>query len=398
MKIKTNSNPINNQTLNENTNENTAKNTKHRGQSAKTNEANQNDLAKSRIARKVPKLYPSKPSNNLVSIVVPAYKESGNIKTYPEKLLPYLDKLPYKYELIIVDDGSNDKSPNDETWDELVKLYNMYPDKVSIIRHARNYGMTSAMQTGVNASRGDYIIFYSADLEIHPKEITNVIEKLDEGYDFVNTARQKRWSESGINKLIRQIPSKFANRLANKVLNSDITDNGSGLKGYKRFILDNFKLYGEIQRLMASYTSFYTKRYIEIPVEYYERTFGQSAYGGIKGLFRRTFAVFFDLAELKFMTTFSTKPFTLKPGRAFGFSGILVSLLGALITLYMIGIKLLTGASIGSRPLFIMGLIFVVLGVQLVIMGMLGELLIRIYYESSSTKNFVVAEEHLAKN
>lgn len=355
-------------------------------------------MGKSTKEYKVPKLFPSKPENGLVSIVVPAYKESGNIATYQEKLLPYLEKLPYKYELVVVDDGSNDKKSDDETWDKLKELHQKYPDKVTVVRHARNYGMTSAMQTGVEASKGDYVVFYSADLEIHPKEIAKVVEKLDEGYDFVNTQRQKRWSESGFNKIIRQFPSKMANGLANKVLDSRITDNGSGLKGYKRFILDNFKFYGEIQRLMAAYSSFYTKRYIEIPVEYYERTFGESAYGGIKGLFKRTFAVFLDLAELKFMTTFSTKPFTLKPGRAFGFGGIVVSFLGLATTLYMFGLKLITGASIGSRPLFIVGLIFIVLGVQLVVMGMLGELLLRVYYESGKTKNFVVAEKHEAKN
>lgn len=347
---------------------------------------------------KTPKLYLTKPANGLVSIVIPAYKESGNIATYQEKLFPYLDKLPYRYELVIVDDGSNDKSADDETWDRLVALHQSQPDKVTIVRHARNYGMTSAMQTGVETSRGDYVLFYSADLEIHPKEIARVIEKLNEGYDFVNTLRQKRWSESGFNKLVRQVPSKLANKLANKILGSTITDNGSGLKGYKRFILENFKFYGEIQRLMGSYTAFFTKRYIEIPVEYYERTFGESAYGGIKGLLKRTFAVFLDLAELKFMTTFSTKPFTLKPGRAFSFSGMIVSFLGLATTLYMLGLKLFTGASIGSRPLFIVGLIFIVLGVQLMVMGMLGELLLRVYYESGSTKNFVVAEKHLARN
>lgn len=342
---------------------------------------------------KVPKLYPTKPANGLISIVIPAYKESGNIVTYEEKLLPFLDKLPYKYELIVVDDGSTDKALQDETWDKLKEFHNKHKNKVKVLRHVRNYGMTSAMQTGVDASKGDYVIFYSADLEIHPKEIAKIVEKLDEGYDFVNTQRQKRWSENSTSKLVRQLPSTMANALANKVLGSQVTDNGSGLKGYKRYILDNFKLYGEIQRLMASYTSFYTKRIIEIPVEYYERTAGESAYGGIKGMFKRTFAVLLDLTELKFMTTFATKPFTLKPGRTFGFGGMVVSFLGFALTVYLVLLKLFTGVSIGTRPLFIVGLIFIVLGIQLIVMGMLGELLIRIYFESSKTKNFVVAEK-----
>lgn len=338
----------------------------------------------------------TKPANNLVSIVVPAYKEAGNVKRYAKEIIPVLEKLKYDYELIVVEDGAWDKSPNDETWLEMVNLQKNFPKNVTILRHARNYGMTGAMQTGVEASKGDYVLFYSADLEIDPNEILTVVDKLDEGYDFVNTAREKRWNESFLDKAVRSLPSKFANSLITKTLKTHMADNGSGLKGYKRYIIANMNLYGEMQRLMASYTGNLTRNYIEVPVKYMERTFGESAYGGIKGMFKRTFAVILDLTGLKFMATFSTKPLTLMPSRAFGFTGMLILFLGLSDTFYMAVLKIM-GQDIGTRPLFIVGLIFIVMGVQMIMFGMLGELMLRTYYESGKTKNFIVADKRERK-
>ncbi len=334
-----------------------------------------------------------KNQSKLVSVIIPAYREEGNIKRYPTDLIPVLNKLPYNYELIIVEDGSKDKDPNDKTWEVLIDLQKKYPDKVTILRHVRNYGMTAAMQTGFESSRGDYIIFYSADLEIDPKDIKKVIEKLDEGYDFVNTAREKRWNESFLNKFIRKVPSKFANILITKTFNTHMQDNGSGLKGYKRYIIKNLPLRVEMQRLMASYTGTLTRNFTEIPVKYLERQYGESAYGGIKGMFKRTYAVVLDLTGLKFLTTFSTKPFSLNPSRAFGFTGLLTLLVGISITFYMLFVKFFLSQNIGTRPLFILGLIFIVLGVQMVMFGMLGELLLRLYYEAGKTQNYIVAEK-----
>ncbi len=326
-----------------------------------------------------------------VSIIIPAYKESGNIKRYEKELLPVLDKLKYEYELIIVEDGSPD---NGASWEEMVKLYEKYPKKIKIARHARNYGMTGAMQSGVEISKGDYVIFYSADIEIDPAEIQNVIKKLDEGYDFVNTAREKRWSEEKSDKFIRQLPSKLANALVTKTLGTKMEDNGSGLKGYKRYIIENMPLYLEMQRIMASYTGTLTRKYIEIPVKYNERKFGTSAYGGMKGMLKRTYAVILDLLGLKFMSTFSTKPFTLNPGRAFGFTGLVTLGIGFVVTVYMLVEKIFFSQDIGTRPLFIVGLIFIVMGVQMIMMGMLGELQLRTYYELGKTKNFIIAEKY----
>lgn len=341
-------------------------------------------------------IFPTKSKNNLVSIIIPAFKEAGNVARYDKELVPVLEKLSYEYELIIVEDGSTDKKPEDATWFELLKLQQKHPNNITVIRHARNYGMSSAMQTGVEHSNGDYVVFYSADLEIDPQEIKNVIDKLDDGYDFVNTIREARWSEQKSDTFVRQIPSKFANALVTKTLGTKMADNGSGLKGYKRYIIENLRLYEEMQRIMASYTGNLTKKYIEIPVKYNERTFGTSAYGGMKGMLKRTYAVILDLLGLKFMSTFATKPFTLNPGRAFGFTGLVTFGFGILITVYMLVTKLF-GQDIGTRPLFTVGLIFIVLGVQMIMMGMLGELMMRIYYESGKTKNFIVAEKHLAK-
>ena len=343
-------------------------------------------------------LFKTEPKNNLVSIIIPAYGEAGNIALYEKELIPELEKLPYDYEVIITEDGTTDKKPDDKTWEELVKLQKKFPQKVSVLRHSRNYGMSASLQSGVDHASGDYIIFYAADLEISPSDISKVIKKLDEGYDVVNTVRGARWTESGSNKILRKIPSYIANLLIHKLLGVKSKDNGSGLKGYKRFIIENMRLYGEMQRMMFSYSGMYTKKMIEIPVEYYERKHGESYYGGFANMIRRTFEVVLDLMELKFMSSFSVRPFHLKPGRAFGFTGIVILLIGSLISFYMFIAKFFQGQDIGTRPLFTLGLIFIVMGVQMIMMGMLGELMTRIYYEGSNTKNYVVAEKRLAKD
>ncbi len=321
---------------------------------------------------------------NLVSIVVPCYNEEKNLERFEGELLPILEKLPYEYELLLVDDGST----KDKTWEVIQRLAKKHT-QIKGLRHSRNYGMGAAYQTGFDKAQGKYVLVYSADLEIKPEEILKVVEKLDEGYDLVNTHRKGRWSEGGgIKSTMRRVPSKIANKLIKKISGVEVKDTGSGLKGFRRFIVDNLKIYGDMHRFLPAYASLYTKKFYEFDVEYQERMYGKSAYGSIK----RTFAVFLDLFTMKFMLSFATKPFTMMPGRIFGSTGIASFTIGSLATLYALFLKFGLGQPIGQRPLFIGGLVLTVFGMQLIMTGLLGELMMRTYFESSARKPYIVAE------
>jgi glycosyltransferase involved in cell wall biosynthesis len=319
----------------------------------------------------------------LVSIVIPCYHEEKNIERFENELIKYCESLKdYEFEYIAVDDGST----KDLTWEKLAELSNKHKNFISL-RHSRNYGMSGAYQTGFDASSGEYVLTYSSDLEIPAKYIKDVLEELDSGVDCVNTLRTGRWQESLKGSLIRRLPSNIAQYFIEKVSGVSIKDNGSGLKGFRRFIIDNLRLYGEMHRFMPSYSSLYTKRIKEIPVEYQDRIYGSSNYGSLK----RTISVFLDLFTLKFMLTFSTKPFSFMPGRVFGSTGFVTFTAGFFLLLYTVGyLKLFLNESINDRPLFTGGLIMIVTGMQLMMTGLLGELMMRSYYEGSGRKPYIV--------
>jgi glycosyltransferase involved in cell wall biosynthesis len=323
-------------------------------------------------------------SGKLVSIVIPCYNEEKNVERYATELLPVLDRLPHDYEVIAVEDGST----KDDTWGALTRL-SKNNTKFKAVRHSRNYGMGAAYQTAFDMSRGDYVVLYSADLEIPAEAILDVIKKLDEGYDVVNTNRKGRWKENGVSALIRRVPSNIANWLIQKISGVKVLDTGSGLKGFRRFVIKNLNIYGDMHRFLPAYSSLYTQKITEFDVEYKERTYGAPAYGSLK----RTFSVFLDLFSMKFMLSFATKPFSMMPGRIFGTAGLLSFFFGSVGTAYLIFVKIAFGQSIGDRPLFTGSLILVIFGVQLIMTGLLGELLLRIYFEGSNRKPYIVAEQ-----
>lgn len=325
-----------------------------------------------------------KESSKLVSIVIPCYNEEKNIERFDKELFPVLDKLPYEYEVIAVDDGSQ----KDKTWETLRKVAKNNP-KFKALKHSRNYGMGAAYQTAFDKSKGDYVITYSADLEISPEYIAEVVKKMDEGYDMVNTHRTGRWQGKGFASLLRTIPSKMANKLIINISGVDVKDTGSGLKGFKRFIIDNLRIYGDMHRFLPAYSGLYTKRITEFEVDYQDRTYGKSAYGSIK----RTFAVFLDLFSMKFMLSFATKPFSMMPGRIFGTLGMGAFGLGGVIGVYLAFVKIILGQPIGNRPLLLGGVVLIIAGIQLIMTGMIGELLMRTYFESSGKKVYIVSEK-----
>jgi len=317
----------------------------------------------------------------LVSIVIPCYNEEKNIPLVYKALKTTLEDATFDYELIFIEDGSKDK-----TWEELLNIAD--DKKVKLLRHGKNMGMTQAYQNGFDHSKGDYVLTYSSDIEIDPKEILRVVEKLDDGYDVVNTHRVGRWTGKATS-FLRTIPSHIANELIVKVTGVRLKDNGSGLKGFKRFVIKNLHMYGEMHRYFAAYCGLFTDKITEIEVKYKDRVYGTSAYGSLS----RTFKVFFDLFSLKFLVSMSKKPYNLMPGRLFGSVGVGLFFLGAVIGVYLTFVKFYLGESIGNRPLLTVGVLFLILGVQLFMTGLLGELLMRIYFDTGDKEIYTLKEE-----
>jgi glycosyltransferase involved in cell wall biosynthesis len=322
-------------------------------------------------------------ANKLVSIVIPCYNEEKNIPLLYSELKGVLETAPFDYELIMVDDGS----AKDNTWVELLKIA-AQDKKVKLLQHGRNMGMTQAYQNGFDHACGDYVLTYSSDIEIGAKEILRVVEKLDQGFDVVNTHRVGRWKTGKATSFLRTIPSSIANELIVKITGVRLKDNGSGLKGFRKFVVKNLRMYGEMHRFFAAYCSLYTNKITEIEVEYKDRIYGKSNYGSIM----RTFKVFFDLFSLKFLVDMSKKPYTWMPGRLFGSVGVGLFGIGSLMSIYLVVQKIALGMDIGGRPLLIFAVLFVLLGMQLVMTGFLGELLMRIYFDAGDRKVYTVKE------
>ena len=318
-------------------------------------------------------------AEKLVSIIIPCYNEEKNINRTLDALLKFAAAHPkYNFEFIAVDDGSKDK-----TWEVIKGYAKQYPHVVGI-NQMRNFGQSAAYQAGFDVSKGDYVLVFSADLEIGIENIEKVLDLLEEGHDFVNTNRAGRWN----NGKTRKVKSGMANWLISCFSKINMKDRGSGLKGFTRQMIENLRLYGEMHRFIPDYLSVYGAKMTEFDVEFKDRDYGKSAYSGTG----RSIRVLLDLLTLRFMLFFATKPFYMMPGRLFGFTGVALASVGGLVEIYLAVLKLVYGQSIGSRPLFILGVLMIIVGIQSMMMGLLGELMLRVYFESSDRKNYTVRE------
>ncbi|OGC46438.1 hypothetical protein A2V49_02800 [candidate division WWE3 bacterium RBG_19FT_COMBO_34_6] len=311
----------------------------------------------------------------LISIVIPCYNEEKNIDRTFDALIELSHDHKYNFEFIAVNDGSKDT-----TW-EVITRYAKKHDRIIGVNMMTNYGLTQAYMAGFKHSKGDFVITMAADLEIPVGNLNKVIDYLDEGYDFVNTNRIGRWGKD------RAVKSGIANKIISKVSHVTMKDRGSGMKGFRRIIIDNLKMYGEMHRFIPDYLTLFGAKMIEFDVEFRDRDFGKSAYSKQK----RTIKVILDIMTLAFMLYFSKKPFYAMPGRLFGFTGAVIAGVGGIFLSYLFVLKLL-GYSIGSRPLFIVAILMFVMGIQSVMMGMLGELMMRTYFEGSKKDTFLIRE------
>ena len=316
--------------------------------------------------------------DRLISIIIPCCNEEENINRTFDGLLDLIRGHKYAFEIIAVNDGSKDK-----TWEVIKKYASTYPE-IKGMNLMTNFGQSAAYMAGFDMAAGDYVITVSADLETPLENINKVIDYLDDGYDFVNTNRANRWNGG---KSGRAKQSGLANMIIGKVSGIYMKDRGSGMKGFRRDIVKNLRLYGEMHRFIPDYVSVYGPRMVEFDVEFKDRDYGESYYKGKK----RTFKVLLDIMTLAFMLYFARKPFKAMPGRLFGFTGAVVSGIGGVFGVYLLILKLL-GHSIGNRPLLTLSFLFIIVGIQSMMLGMLGELMMRVYFESSGRKTYMVRE------
>ena len=311
-----------------------------------------------------------------ISVFLPVYDEESNLLPLHAKLDEALKKLDVSAEIVYVDDGSADGSLN-----VLREIASRDP-RVRVVALRRNYGQTAAMAAGIDASRGEVLIPMDADMQNDPVDIGRLLEKLDEGYDVVSGWRKNRKDKM----ITRRIPSMLANLLISWIGGVALHDYGCSLKAYRRESLEDVRLYGEMHRFIPIYASWAGARVAEIPVEHHARTMGKSKYG-----LSRTIKVVFDLITIKFMASYQTKPLYL-----FGWAGLLtfgVSLLSTLLACLMKFVSWPHHADFIQTPLPIMAMVTLVLGVQLFLMGLLAEMLVRTYHESQAKPIYAVREK-----
>jgi glycosyltransferase involved in cell wall biosynthesis len=310
-----------------------------------------------------------------VSVFLPVYNEEPNLLPLHAKLDEALKVLGRTAEIIYVDDGSSDGSLS--ALREIARL----DDRVRVVALKRNYGQTAAMAAGIDAAQGEVLIPMDADLQNDPADIIRLLDKMDEGYDVVSGWRKNRQDKM----ITRKIPSMLANRLISWIGGVPLHDYGCSLKAYRRESLEDVKLYGEMHRFIPIYAAWAGARVTEIPVAHHPRTMGQSKYG-----LSRTVKVIFDLITIKFMASYQTKPLYL-----FGWAGLLtfaVSLLSALLACLMKFADWPHHADFIQTPLPVMAMVMLVLGIQLFLMGLLAEMLVRTYHESQEKRIYAVRE------
>jgi len=307
-----------------------------------------------------------------LSIAVPVYNEEENVEPLIREINGVLETLGKSYEIIVVDDGSQDR-----TFAALSKLHREQP-AMKVVRLKRNFGQTAALAAGLAHARGEIVILMDGDGQNDPADIPALLTKLAEGNDLVAGWRFNRRDPF----LRRRLPSMIANRLISWTTRVKLHDYGCTLKAMRKDIADNLKLYGEMHRFIPAIAFERGARIAELKVNHRPRLRGQSKYG-----ITRTLRVVLDLLTVKFMISYSTRP-----SHVFGPIGILSGLSGFSIAIYLTIQKWVYDLEIGGRPLLLLAILLIFIGFQFVTMGLLGEMLARTYHESQGRPVFVVGE------
>src|SRR5215204_7611543 len=306
-----------------------------------------------------------------LSLFLPVLDEEENLRPMHAKIQEALASLGKTAEVIYVDDGSTDSSL------KILREIAEGDSRVRVISLRRNYGQTAAMSAGIDAAQGEILIPMDADLQNDPADIARLLDKLNEGYDVVSG-----WRKNRKDKLVmRKIPSWIANSVISKIGGVPLHDYGCSLKAYRRDVLQDVRLYGEMHRFIPIYASWAGARVTEIPVDHHARTMGKSKYG-----ISRTVKVIFDLMTIKFMASYQTKPIYV-----FGTFGMLAFILALIAGIWAIVLKFY-GTSFILTPLPVITVVMLAISVQFFLMGLLAELLVRTYHESQDKAIYAVRE------
>ncbi|MFQ5693896.1 MAG: glycosyltransferase family 2 protein, partial [Nitrospinota bacterium] len=310
-----------------------------------------------------------------LSVVIPVYNERGSLEPLHDELLSAIEPLGVPYEILYINDGSTDGSR------EVLEGIQRRGPAATVLHLRRNFGQTAAMAAGFDHARGQVVVTLDADRQNDPADIPRLLERVKD-YDIVSGWRKDRkdgfWT--------RRLPSMVANRLISWITGVHLRDYGCTLKAYRREVVENLELWGDLHRFVPAVASWMGTRVAEIEVNHRPRTRGHSKYST-----SRIFRVLLDLLVVKFFLSYSASPI-----RLFGGVGLLSLLGGFAVSLYLTVLKLSTGADIGGRPLLVLGVLLIVVGLQLLMMGLLGELIARVYYRSMNKKTYVLRRPQAA--
>ena len=307
------------------------------------------------------------------SIVVPFHNEEENVTALYARLKQVMEQVGETFELVLVDDGSSDRTY------KLLEEIAAVDSRVLVVKLRRNFGQTSALAAGFDHASGEFILSMDGDLQHDPNEIPSFLEKLEEGYDVVSGWRKERID----NFVMRRIPSRCANWLMAKLSGVNIHDFGTTFKAYRREVIQNIPLYGEMHRFIPALASWYGASICEIPIKNVMRERGKSHYG-----ISRTFRVFFDLLTIRFLLKYMSRPL-----HFFGSFGALGILAGSIISMILLAMKIMNPhANVMDEhgPMFVIGGVLIVAGIQMLAIGLLGELQVRHYYTNQQRTPYAV--------
>jgi glycosyltransferase involved in cell wall biosynthesis len=309
-----------------------------------------------------------------LSIVVPIHNEERSILPLYDRLTSVLVRLCRTYEIIFVDDASTDRSH--ELLDNLVQT----DPHLKVLRLRRNFGQTAALSAGFHEALGEVIIAMDGDLQHAPEDIPALLQRIDEGYDIASGWRKERVD----NALTRRIPSRIANWMMSKASGIDLRDFGTTFKAYRAEVLKDVHLYGELHRFIPALASFYGARVVEVPIQNTPRVAGESHYG-----LSRTFRVLFDILTIRFLLKYFTRPM-----HFFGSIGLMGTVSGGLLLGFCLVKKIVTGGDIIMQhgPLMLAGGLLLLAGLMMFSTGLIGELVMRTYFESQDRRIYAVRE------
>ncbi len=308
-----------------------------------------------------------------ISVVIPIYNEEDSIELLYNEISTALNELNRPYEVVAVDDGSRDKSF------ERLRAIRERDTRWQVIKFRRNFGQTAAMAAGFAATRGEWVVTIDADLQNDPRDIGKLLEKAEEGYDIVSGWRVDRKEAM----LSRRLPSMTANWLISRTTGVRLHDYGCTLKVYHREVAKNTRLYGELHRFIPALASQIGVNVAEMPVNDRPRQFGSSKYG-----ISRTFKVFLDLIAVSFLLGYFNRPLYV-----FGGTGLIASAIGFLLGVYMVFVRQVMGQDIGDRPLLLLAVLLMVLGVQMIGTGLVADMIMRTYHESQGKPIYTIREQ-----